>query len=88
MIPPDEPPRQPRPASDAFRGHRARDAALVLPLAGLVLVAPPVVGLFVADVSILGAPLIAVYLFGVWALLILCAQRLSRRLGEDERIDR
>jgi hypothetical protein len=81
---PDAPPPEPRPASDAFRGHRARDAALVLPLAGLVLVAPPVVNLFVADLSILGAPLIAVYLFAVWGALIFCARRLSRRLGEDD----
>jgi hypothetical protein len=83
MIPP-EPPRERPPANDAFRGHRARDAALVLPLAGLVLVAPPVVNLFIADVSIFGAPLIGVYLFTVWGLLILCAQRLSRRLREDD----
>lgn len=74
----------PRPPGDAFRGHRARDAALVLPLAGLVLVAPPVINLFVADVTVFGAPLIVVYLFSVWGLLILGAQRLSRRLREED----
>ncbi len=81
---PAEPPPDPRPTSDAFRGHRARDAAIVLPLAGLVLIAPPVINLFIADISIFGAPLIGVYLFTVWGLLILCAQRLSRRLREDD----
>ena len=85
MIPRTAPqPPEPRPAGDAFRGHRARDAALVLPLAGLVLFAPPAINLFLADVAVFGAPLIAVYLFAVWGLLILCAQRLSRRLGEDD----
>jgi hypothetical protein len=73
-----------RPSGDPFRGHRARDAALVLPLAGLVLVAPPAINLFLADVTVFGAPLIGVYLFVVWALLIFGAQRLSRRLGEDD----
>jgi len=96
MIPPRDapPPADPeappglrpelRPAGDPFRGHRARDAALVLPIAGLVLIAPPAINLFLADVTVFGAPLIGVYLFAVWALLILGAQRLSRRLGEDD----
>jgi len=85
MIPPEQPePPEPRPASDAFRGHRARDAALVLPLAGLVLVAPPVINLFLADLTVLGAPLLAVYLFAVWGLLILAARLLARRLREDD----
>jgi hypothetical protein len=83
MTPP-EPSPELRPG-DPFHGHRARDAGLVLPLAGLVLVAPPAVNLFTADLTILGAPLIAVYLFTVWGLLILCAQRLSRRLDEADR---
>ena len=85
MTPPDPPPPELRPAGDPFHGHRARDAGLVLPLAGLVLVAPPAVNLFTADLTILGVPLIAVYLFAVWGLLILCAQRLSRRLDEADR---
>jgi hypothetical protein len=88
MIPEEPPPDlrpELRPASDPFRGHRARDAALVLPLAGLVLIAPPAVNLFVSDAAVFGAPLIGVYLFAVWALLIVCAQRLSRRLGDDDR---
>jgi hypothetical protein len=81
---PEEPPPELRPASDPFRGHRARDAALVLPLAGLVLIAPPAINLFLADLSVFGVPLIGVYLFGVWGLLIVGARLLSRRLGEDD----
>jgi hypothetical protein len=92
VIPPDQPadapvqpPPESRPADHAFRGHRARDAALVLPLAGLVLVGPPVINLFTAELTVMGAPLIAVYLFGVWGLLIAGALWLSRRLREDDR---
>jgi hypothetical protein len=81
----DAPLPPPEPGGDAFRSHRARDAALVLPLVGLVLIAPPVASFFVADVTLFGAPLIGVYLFVVWGTLIVCAQRLSRRLREDER---
>ncbi|HET9068487.1 MAG TPA: hypothetical protein VFN28_07560 [Amaricoccus sp.] len=69
-----------RPSADPFRGHHARDAALVLPLVGLVLFAPPVINLFLADVEILGMPLIGVYLFTVWGLLVACALWLSPRL--------
>lgn len=72
-----------RPSADPFRGHHARDAALVLPLVGLVLFAPPVINLFLADVEILGMPLIGVYLFTVWGLLVACALRLSHRLEAD-----
>ena len=53
-------------------------------MVGLALVGPPVASLFVADVTVFGAPLIAVYLFVVWGALIFCAQRLSRRLSQDE----
>jgi hypothetical protein len=80
-----EDPDPPRQTGDStFRSHRARDAALVLPVAGLLLIAPPVVNFFVADITVFGAPLIGVYLFTVWGGLILCAQRLSHRLREGD----
>jgi hypothetical protein len=78
----ERPPGSP-PDGDAFRGHRTRDAALVLPLAGAALVLPPVVNLFVADLTVFGVPLLAVYLFGVWATLIVGAALLARRLRRD-----
>jgi hypothetical protein len=83
LHPNPDPPR--KSGDNAFRKHRARDAALVLPLAGLALISPPVVNLFAADITLFGAPLIGVYLFTVWGGLIICAQRLSRRLHEDKR---
>jgi hypothetical protein len=53
-------------------------------VAGLLLIAPPAVNFFVADITVFGAPLIGVYLFTVWGGLILCAQRLSHRLREED----
>ena len=80
----DDPDARPE-HTDAFRAQRARDAALVLPLAGLLLLTPPIANLFVADIRFFGAPMIGIYLFTVWGLLIACAYRLSRRLGGTER---
>lgn len=59
---------------------RVRDTAVLLPILGLVLLMPPVVTLFVADVSLAGVPLIVVYLFGVWLGLIGATALLARRL--------
>lgn len=60
---------------------RVRDAARLLPLLGAVLLMPPVITLFVANVDIGGVPLIVVYLFCTWLTLIVCAAWLSRRLA-------
>ena len=63
---------------------RVHDAARLLPILGTVLLMPPVITLFVADVSIGGVPLIVVYVFGAWLALIVCAVWLSRRLATAE----
>ena len=60
---------------------RVHDAARLLPMLGAVLLMPPVITLFVADVSIVGVPLIVVYLFCTWLALIVCAAWLSRGLA-------
>jgi len=60
---------------------RLRAAAVVVPLAALVLLMPPFISLFVAPVNVLGIPLLVVYMFGVWALLVFLTWRLSRRLA-------
>jgi hypothetical protein len=67
-----------RRSADPARVH---DAARLLPLLGAVLLMPPVITLFVADVSIVGVPLIVVYLFCTWLALIVCAAWLSRALA-------
>jgi len=62
------------------REARARDAAIVLPLLGLVLLMPPLIVLFAVPISVAGVPLIVVYLFGVWLALVLGAALLGRVL--------
>ncbi|MEM1344807.1 MAG: hypothetical protein AAGI34_09540 [Pseudomonadota bacterium] len=65
----------------AVRARKARDAGLLLPLAGLVLLMPPVARLFAVDAWIGGVPLVVAYVFAVWAGLIAAAYLLGRRLG-------
>jgi hypothetical protein len=60
---------------------KAPDAAIVLPLLGLFLLMPPVIGLFASARMVFGIPLIVLYVFGVWAALILCALFLARHLS-------
>lgn len=64
----------------ALAAAKTRDAALVLPLLGLGLFTPPVIALFGAGPGLFGAPAVVVYLFAVWAGLIIAARGLSRRL--------
>lgn len=68
------------PADTAGRGRRLRDAALALPLIGGFLLTPPAILVFAGDRHILGVPLIVIYLFAVWAALILGAGLLAGRL--------
>lgn len=74
---PESPPAAPE------RSARVRDAARVLPLVGLFVLLPPVIGLFTAPVEIAGVPLIVVYVFTVWGALVACAALLARALGRD-----
>lgn len=64
----------------ALHSSKSPDAAVVLPLLGLFLLMPPIITLFAAQIDIGGIPLIVVYVFGVWAALIVCAAVLARRL--------
>ena len=58
-----------------------RDAATVLPFVAAVLLLPPFVLIFAAPVLFGGIPLIVVYIFGVWAAVILATYLTARRLG-------
>ena len=71
-------------AETQLRQRKARDRAGVLLLAGIVLLLPPFAGLFQIDGKIFGLPVTLVYLFSVWALLILGAWRLASRLRDDD----
>lgn len=62
---------------------KVRDRALMLPLLGLVFLVPPVADIFRMEVRLAGIPLTVVYLFTIWALLIIGAKVLSRDLGRE-----
>jgi hypothetical protein len=62
------------------RDARLRDVAVLLTCCGVLLLMPPFIGLVSPQLSLLGLPLQALYLFGVWAGLIVGAAVLARRL--------
>jgi hypothetical protein len=73
----------PRPlAREALGRRRRRDAALILPLAGAFLLVSPLLDVFAAG-SLFGVPTAVIYVFAVWAGLIVAAGALARRLIED-----
>ncbi|HEX2531728.1 MAG TPA: hypothetical protein VHK70_09695 [Burkholderiaceae bacterium] len=65
----------------------ASDAAGVLPLFGLFLLMPPIITVFAAQLDLGGIPLVVIYVFSVWAMLILCAALLARRLDPGRATD-
>ncbi|MGE0418574.1 MAG: hypothetical protein AB7O80_17370 [Acetobacteraceae bacterium] len=65
-----------------IRPQRLRDQAIVLPIATLILLTPPLLRVFGQGGSIGGLPALLVYLFGVWAAAILIGWRLARRLEQ------
>ena len=77
--------RPPRNRVDQALSHRkARDRALILPLAGVILLASPVSTIFHLDAKIAGVPFTLIYVFAVWAGLIAGAAMLARRLGPGD----
>lgn len=63
--------------------RRLRDAALLLPLGGALLLLPPYIRVFDQHVTVLGVPLLHLYLFGIWLLGIVLTALLSRRLARQ-----
>ncbi len=63
---------------------RLRDAAVVVPLASLLLLMPPLITLFVGPASVGGVPLVVAWVFGVWLALIVAAAWFARRLVADD----
>lgn len=61
--------------------QRIRDAATILPFAATALLVPPLIGIFAAPVALGGIPLIVLYIFTVWAIVIVSAFVLARQLA-------
>lgn len=73
--PTDERTRPPPPR----RESRAHERSLALFAAGIVAFTPPLLMLFDRKVTVFGLPLLYLYLFTVWALLIALAGRIAVR---------
>lgn len=71
-------------AERAFRRRRRQDAALVLPIFGVVVFITPIFTIFTKDILIFGAPLPFLFIFGFWFLLIVLARRMSRVLAKGD----
>ena len=60
--------------------RRVRDRSVILLLIGLALLVSPMAGIFEIDAKLSGIPVTLIYLFAVWAGLIVGAALLSRQL--------
>lgn len=67
-----------------MRARKARDAALIIPLMGLLLLTPPLAQTFAIGETIAGVPIVVLYIFAIWAALIAIARLLAIRLSADE----
>lgn len=60
--------------------RKTRDQSLILLFVGVILLMPPMAAIFDLGTHVGGIPIALVYLFVVWALLIIGALFISRRL--------
>jgi hypothetical protein len=67
------------PATARAEG-RLIDRALVLTVVAVLLLTPPIIGIFDRPVLVLGIPLLHVYCYAVWLIAIGCGFRLAARL--------
>ena len=75
-------------AGEYRRQRKTRDRALILLLVGIALLMPPLASIFYFEGKFLGIPGTLIYVFVVWAILILGTAWLARPLqrtgdGED-----
>ena len=70
-------------ARGAFDARRWRDFARLLPILGVFLLVSPLVSVFDVEGRFLGIPLIFVFVYGTWSVLILLAVRVAGRIDPD-----
>ena len=64
--------------------RRVRDRSTVLLVLGLALLVSPMAGIFQLGAKLGGIPVTLIYLFSVWALLILGALSLANKLSNSD----
>lgn len=62
------------------RRHRREHAALALPVLGAIAIVPPLLSVFNRPVTFAGIPLVAIYFFSLWIVLIAATAFLSGRM--------
>ena len=62
---------------------RVKDLATLLPWTGLFLFTPPVLFLFHPTTTVFGIPVLPVYLFALWFILILTSRKLTEHLIDE-----
>lgn len=74
------------PDQSALNRRRRRDFAALLPILGILLFVTPFISTFSGgDQNLVGT---AIYVFGIWAALIICAFVLARALAKETQPDR
>lgn len=69
-------------ANRSFRTGRLRDMAILLPIVGIVVYLTPVLRIFTAQGTVFGVPLVFVFIYGGWVLLIVLSRILGHRLRD------
>ena len=67
-----------------MRRGRTTERLVALFLLGLILLMPPVVSVFNHEVRVLGIPLLYLYLYAAWALLIVLAAAAARSIDQAD----
>ena len=63
------------------RRERLADRAVMLPIVAFLLLTPPILSVFARDGMLLGVPVLFLYAFAIWAVLILLGRALAKRLS-------
>jgi hypothetical protein len=67
--------------------RKLQSAALFLTVFGAMLMMPPLVLLFNAEMRVLGVPTEVIYLFAIWLALIVATRWFSQRLPHEGSVD-
>ena len=69
---------------DRRKSQGARDVATALPFAALVLFMPPIILIAAVPERFAGVPVIFIYIFGIWAAIMVAAFFVARILARED----
>ena len=74
-----------KPTDLQLTRRKTLDRSIVLLIVGAVLLMPPIIGISLVDMKVAGIPVTVLYVFLIWALLIVGAAVLARPLRDSDR---